>query len=98
MKRRIFIGSIASLVAGGPFTAYAQRRPIPTVGVLWHAGSAEEEGPNFQALLEGFKALGYVDGKNIKFEHRFANEIAEQFRSMAAELVSLNVDVVVTVG
>ena len=41
---------------------------IPTVGVLWHAANAEEEGPYFRALLEGFRELGYVDGLNIKFE------------------------------
>jgi len=41
----------------------------PTVGILWHAGNAQEEGLIFSAMIEGFKALGYVDGKNIKFEH-----------------------------
>ena len=38
----------------------------PTVGILWHAGNAQEEGLIFSAMIEGFKALGYVDGKNIK--------------------------------
>jgi putative ABC transport system substrate-binding protein len=66
--------------------------------VLWHAGSAEEEGAYYQGLLEGFRGLGYVDGQNIVFEHRFPNEIPERFRRMAAELVALNVDVLVTVG
>ena len=49
--------------------------------VLWHAGSAEQEAPYFGSLLEGFKNLGYVDGLNIKFEHRFPNEIPERFKS-----------------
>jgi len=66
---------------------------IPRVGYLWHAGSAKEEHPYFEALLEGFAKLGYVDGPNIKLEHRFPNESPERFKSMAAELVSLNVDV-----
>src|SRR5262249_21322606 len=64
-----------------------------TVGYLWHAGSPQEEVPYFEALLEGFARLGYVDGRNIKLEHRFPNETPERFKSMAAELVSLNVDV-----
>jgi len=51
----------------------------------WHAGSAEEEGPYFKALLEGFRDLGYRDGENIKLEHRFPNEMPERFRLMAAE-------------
>src|SRR5262249_39436001 len=66
---------------------------IPHVGYLWHAGSAKEEHPYFEALLEGFAKLGYVDGHNIRLEHRFPNETPERFKSMAAELVSLNVDV-----
>jgi putative ABC transport system substrate-binding protein len=71
---------------------------IPTVGVLWHAGSPEGEAPFFGALLEGFKGLGYVDGQNIRLVHRFPNEIPENFRSMVAELVALNVDVFVSVA
>jgi hypothetical protein len=38
-----------------------QGRKIPTVGYLWHAGSAKEEDPYFGALLEGFASLGYVE-------------------------------------
>src|SRR5262249_954609 len=45
-----------------------------------------------------FRALGYIDGHNIILEHRFPNEMPERFRSMAAELVSLNVDVLVSSG
>jgi putative tryptophan/tyrosine transport system substrate-binding protein len=75
---------------------FARAQPggkVPTVGYLWHAGNAKEETPYFEALLEGFAKLGYVEGRNIKLEHRFPNETPERFKSMAAELVSLNVDV-----
>jgi ABC-type uncharacterized transport system substrate-binding protein len=99
MKRREFITLLGGAAAAWPLAAHAQRAgKIPTVGVLWHAGSAEEEGPYFKALLEGFRDLGYLDGQNIKLEHRFPNEMHEQFRTMAAELVALKVDVLVTVG
>ena len=100
MKRREFITLLGGAAATATWSrgAPAQRAGIPTVGVLWHAASAEEEGPYFAALIEGFRALGYVDGRNIKFEHRFPNEMPERFRSMAAELVSLNVDVLISVG
>jgi len=50
------------------------------------------------ALVEGFRELGYIDGQNIVLEHRFPSEMPERFRSMAAELVSLNVDVLVSSG
>jgi putative ABC transport system substrate-binding protein len=99
--RREFITLLGGAAAAATWSrgAPAQRAGrVPTVGVLWHAASAEEEGPYFAALIEGFRALGYVDARNIKFEHRFPNEMPERFRSMAAELVSLNVDVLVSVG
>jgi putative ABC transport system substrate-binding protein len=99
VKRREFITLIGGAAVAWPLVARAQeRRRIPKVGVLWHAASAEEEGALFSALVEGFRTLGYIDGQNIILEHRFPNELPERFRSMAAELVSLNVDVLVSSG
>jgi putative tryptophan/tyrosine transport system substrate-binding protein len=99
VKRREFITLLGGVAATWPLAAHAQeKRRIPRVGVLWHAASAEEEGPLFSALVEGFRALGYIDGQNIILEHRFPNEMPERFKSMAAELVSLNVDVLVSSG
>jgi putative tryptophan/tyrosine transport system substrate-binding protein len=98
MRRREFI-ALFSGVAAWPLAARAQqRRRTPRVGVLWHAASAEEEGPLFTSLVEGFRAIGHIDGQTIILEHRFPNEMPERFRSMAAELVSLNVDVLVSSG
>ena len=96
LRRRELVTLLAAAAAAWPFTARAQeRRRIPRVGVLWHAANAEEEGPLFTGLLAGFKALGYVEGRNIRLEHRFPNEIPGRFKSMAAELVALNVDALV---
>jgi len=92
MRRREFITLLGG-AAAWPLAARADRSKIPTVGYLWHAGNPKEEIPYFGALLEGFARLGYVDGRNIKLEHRFPNETPERFKSMAAELVALNVDV-----
>jgi hypothetical protein len=52
----------------------------------------------FTGLIDGFRDLGYVDGQTIILEHRFPDEIPERFARMAAELVSLNVDVIVSSG
>jgi putative tryptophan/tyrosine transport system substrate-binding protein len=99
IRRRELFVVLGSAVAAWPLVARAQQKgKIPVVGVLWHAGSAEQEGPNFKALVEGFDALGYVDGKNIRLEHRFPNEVPDRFKSMAAELVAAKVDVLVSVG
>jgi putative ABC transport system substrate-binding protein len=72
MKRREFITLIGGAIVALPSAARAQQpAKIPRVGYLWHAGSVQEEGPYFRALLEGFAKLGYVDGKilfwNIAF-------------------------------
>jgi putative tryptophan/tyrosine transport system substrate-binding protein len=98
-SRRDFIMLLGGAAVAWPLAARAQQGTrIPRVGVLWHAGSAEEEGSNFRALVKGFAALGYVEGRTIILEHRFPNERPENFRSMAAELVTSGVDVLVSVG
>jgi putative tryptophan/tyrosine transport system substrate-binding protein len=99
IRRREFIAGLGGAAAVWPVVARGQQaRRVPTVGILWHAGKAEQEEPYFTAMLDGFAALGYVVGQNIKLEHRFPNEIPDQFKRMAAELVALNVDVLVGVG
>jgi ABC-type uncharacterized transport system substrate-binding protein len=96
LRRREFMTLLAGATAGWPLTEHAQQRSrISKVGVLWHAANAEEEGPLFKGLLEGFRTLGYVEGRNISLEHRFPNEIPERFKRMASELVALNVDALV---
>ncbi len=97
-RRSVLIGlGLAALPTSR--TAFAQRQAVknPRIGVLWHAGSAEEEKIPLGALVEGFKTLGYTEGKNIIFEHRFPNEQPERFVSLALELVRLNVDVLIAV-
>ena len=80
IRRREFITLLGGAAAAWPLAAGAQPAGrIPTIGVLWHAGSPSEEQPYFDALLQGFKELGYVEGRNIRFEHRFPNEIPNDF-------------------
>jgi ABC-type uncharacterized transport system substrate-binding protein len=99
MKRRDFIILVCGAAVAWPLAARAQQpEKIPRIGVLWHAGSAEQEGASFKSLVKGFSDLGYVEGRNITLEHRFPNEMPDRFKSMAAELVSSNVDVLIGVG
>jgi putative tryptophan/tyrosine transport system substrate-binding protein len=99
MKRRDFITFVGGAAFAWPLAARAQEAgKIPRIGVLWRAGSAEAEGSNFKSLVKGFDDLDYVEGRNIKLEHRFANDMPDRFKSMAAELVSSNVDVLISVG
>src|SRR5215469_3873351 len=99
MRRRDFIKLIGGGATAWPLAAFAQgRNGLPQIGVLWHAGSAEEEGRYFTGFTEGLHDLGYRDGQNITLVHRFPNETPALFRKMAAELASMNVDVLVSVG
>jgi putative ABC transport system substrate-binding protein len=99
MKRREFFALIGAATIGYPLAARPQGRGrIQGVGVLWHAANADEEQPYFRILTEGLRELGYIEGRNIILEHRFPNEIPERFKNMATELVSLNVDVLVSSG
>ena len=98
MNRREFITLLGGATAGPVVARAQQAEKVPTIGVLWHGGGAEEEAPYFNAVIEGFRGLGYVEGRNIRFEHRFPNDTPDRFRSLAAELVSLKVDVIVTWG
>jgi putative ABC transport system substrate-binding protein len=87
---------VLSLLAGAlaPRLGHAQSaRRIPRVGVLWHAGSAEEEAPYLEALLAGFRSLGYDDGRTIALDHRFPNEEPAKFERMAIELVATKPDI-----
>ena len=98
MRRRDFIKVVAGSAVAWPLGAYAQQaRRVPRIGVLWHAGNAEEEDPYFASLIEGFRNLGYGEDR-IVLEHRFPGEKPELFASMAAELASSKPDALIAVG
>jgi putative ABC transport system substrate-binding protein len=98
MQRREFITLLGG-VAAWPFAARAQQssNKVPVVGVLWHAGSAEEEDVYLSALVKAFNDLGYVEGKNIHLDHRFPAENPDWFQTMAQELVDLKPDAIIAV-
>lgn len=98
MRRREFIGVLMSSLALSAGTARGQQpRRIPVVGVLWHAANAEEEREYLIVLIDAFAELGYVDGRNITFLHKFPAEDAIHFPGLARELVETKPDVIVAV-
>jgi len=99
MKRRQFITLFGASAAAWPLAARAQQPSsrIPVVGVLWHAGSAEEEDVYLRVLVKAFNDLGYIEGKNIHLDHRFPAENPDRFRTLARELVDEKPDVIVAV-
>lgn len=101
MRRREIIQAIG-LATVWPRLASAQPRTATTkvakVGVLWHASNAEEEHEYLAVLIKAFNDLGYVEGKNVVFLHRYPAEQAERYGSLAGELVESKVDVLIAVS
>jgi putative tryptophan/tyrosine transport system substrate-binding protein len=96
-KRREFI-TLFGAAAAWPTSARGQTRgKVPTIGVLWHAGSAEEEKFPLSLFRQGMQDVGYVEGQNIKVEHRYPAEQPERFNALAVELVKLKVDIIFTI-
>jgi putative ABC transport system substrate-binding protein len=97
VERRHFLQLVGSALAAAPTAALSQTtQKIPTVAYLWHAGNPSEESPYYEALLEGFAKLGYVEGRNIRIIHRFPDEKPERFKAMAEELIAMKVDVLMS--
>jgi putative ABC transport system substrate-binding protein len=94
MKRGALLLGIAALLGIVSVVAQAQERGrVPVVGVL--TLSAGPEDPGVQALRDGLRELGYVEGRNISFEYRRAQGQAERLPQLAKELVALKADVIV---
>ena len=71
-----------------------QSKKVPRIGYL----VASSPGQGSEAFRQGLRELGYVDGKNIVIEQRVAEGKSDRLTTFAAELVHLNVDVIVTAG
>src|SRR4030095_15314833 len=95
MDRRRFLLTALTGVLIAPLDVEGQQAGmLPRVGVLTLSVAASM--PSFQAFLQGLRDQGYVAGRNITLEFRFADGKPERLTGMANELVRLKVDVIVT--
>ena len=93
MRRRDLIAGLVGSMAAWPPAARAQQSAnVPRIGFL-RLVSASSQASRVEALWTGLRELGYVEGKNIAFEFRWA-ETVEQLSKFADELVRMNVDVI----
>jgi putative ABC transport system substrate-binding protein len=98
MDRRTFIGGVAGGLLAAPLAARAQQvAKVYRIGIL-ETIPAARNASNLDALRKGLRDLGYVEGRNLVIEYRSADGRPERFPDLAAELVRLKVDLIVTRG
>ncbi len=98
MDRRTFIGGVAGGLLAAPLAVCAQQwGKVYRIGILEPIPAAQNAA-NLDAMRKGLRDLGYIEGQNLVIEYRSADGRAEQFPDLAAELVRLRVDLIVTRG
>ena len=93
VRRRDFIKVIAGSAAAWPITARAQQPAKPVIGFL-NAASAKGYARPLSAFLKGLSEAGYVDGRNVAIEYRWAEGRSDRLPAMAADLVRRQVAVI----
>jgi putative ABC transport system substrate-binding protein len=96
IHRRTFLGTLAGGILGSPLIAKAQQTKVARVGYL-AAVSAAADAPRADAFRQGLRDLGYVEGQNLSIEYRYEASKFDRLPELAAELVGLKIDVLVTV-
>jgi putative ABC transport system substrate-binding protein len=96
MKRREFITLLGGAAAVWPLAVRAQQPAMPVIGFLFYG--SPEGSSELNAFRQGLREHGYMEGRNVVIEYRFARGRVEQLPALADELVSLKPDVIVTPG
>ena len=97
MKRREFITLLGGAAAAWPIAALAQATRLPTIGYLGSATLATES-QRMAAFVQRLRELGWIEGRTVVIDYRWAEGRTERYAGIAAEFVRLKVDVIVTVG
>jgi putative tryptophan/tyrosine transport system substrate-binding protein len=98
MRRREFITLLGSAAAAWPLAARAQQgAKLPTIGFLGTT-TTSAWGPWTAAFVQRLRELGWIEGRTVASEYRWAEARSERFAEIAGEFVRLKVDVIVTGG
>ncbi len=98
MRRREFIKAFGGVAAALPLSAHAQpRSKLPSIGVIG-AGTQQGWSQWIAAFLQGLRELGWVEGRTVTIEYRWADGRGEREAEIASEFARLKVDVMLTVG
>src|SRR5262245_39394115 len=97
MRRRDFITLLGGVAVAWPLAAQAQQATIPVIGFIRNT-MRDDSADLLKAMHQGLRQTGYVDGRNVAVEYRFADNQLDRLPTMAADLVRRQVAVIVTGG
>jgi len=97
-RRRFLLTSLAGVLAGAPFAAEAQTGKVWRIGFLGEGPPVLDPGRPLFVHIARLRELGYVEGQNLVIEYRYPEGRSERLLDLAAELVALKVDLIVTPG
>jgi putative ABC transport system substrate-binding protein len=97
MNRRELMFLLGGATTAWPFAACAQQKAMPVIGILG-GGSSDAFATFVAAFHEGLREIGYVEGRNVAIEYRWAEGIYERLPAMAVDLAGRKVDVIVAMG
>jgi len=100
MQIRIFYAAtVITLALFSLAQAQPRSKSIPRIGWIWYGSATIEPLPSIEtAIFDGLKELGYVDGKTMVLEHRFAEGKLERVPELAKSLAQQKVDLIIVVG